>query len=116
MLAAARRRLPSEAVFSGRTAAWLHGLDFPPCDPVEVMVPDGCGVSARAGIAVSRASLDTGDVVVRRGLPTTSALRTMIELCCRPPLIEAVVAIDMALKDGLVQHAQLRQRAAMRTA
>lgn len=115
VLAAAPRRLPSDAVFSGRTAAWLHGLDFPPCDPVEVVVPDGCGISARSGIAVSRATLATGDVVVRRGLPATSALRTVFELGCRSPLVEAVVAVDMALRDGLVGHTELHKRAAMRT-
>src|SRR5215831_18073475 len=37
VLACVLRRLPS-AVFSGRTAAWLHGLDLPPCDPVEVTI------------------------------------------------------------------------------
>src|SRR5207248_113428 len=30
-LAAAARRLPNGGVFSGRTAAWLHGLDLAPC-------------------------------------------------------------------------------------
>src|SRR5438552_15288802 len=35
-LAAAARRLPDGGVFSGRTAAWLHGLDLPPCNPIEV--------------------------------------------------------------------------------
>ena len=36
LLEAVHRRLPVAAVFSGQTAAWLHGLDLPPCDPVEV--------------------------------------------------------------------------------
>jgi hypothetical protein len=102
ILAAVHSRLPAEAAFSGGTAAWLHGLDTSPCDPVEAVVPDGCGVSARAGIAVSRANLAQGEVVVRRGLPTTSALSTVFDLGSRLPLIEAVVAVDMALKDGLV--------------
>ena len=53
-----RRRIPS-AVFSGRTAAWLHGLDLPPCEPVEVTVPSdavwgfapGCRCIARHSLA-----------------------------------------------------------------
>ena len=53
-LAALRRRLPPEAVFSGPTAAWLHGLDLPPCDPVEVTVPEAGSVSGRAGASVHR--------------------------------------------------------------
>jgi len=41
VLLAAQRRLVDSAVFSGRTAAWLHGLDMAPCDPVEVTLrPD----------------------------------------------------------------------------
>ena len=39
VLAAAIRRLPRAAVFSGRTAAWLHGLDLPPFEPIEVTLP-----------------------------------------------------------------------------
>jgi hypothetical protein len=26
-------------VFSGKTAAWLHGLEIEPCDPIEMIVP-----------------------------------------------------------------------------
>jgi hypothetical protein len=26
-------------VFSGKTAAWLHGLEIEPCDPIEMTVP-----------------------------------------------------------------------------
>jgi hypothetical protein len=26
-------------VFSGKTAAWLHGLKLEPCDPIEMIVP-----------------------------------------------------------------------------
>jgi hypothetical protein len=26
-------------VFSGKTAAWLHGLELEPCDPIEMIVP-----------------------------------------------------------------------------
>src|SRR5579859_3891713 len=32
---AANWRLPPQGAFSGFTAAWLHGLDVPPCDPIE---------------------------------------------------------------------------------
>jgi hypothetical protein len=55
LLAAIRRRLPATAAFSGRTAAWLHGLDLPPCDPIEVTVPGPSSVSALVGTSVSRA-------------------------------------------------------------
>jgi len=38
-LIAAKLRLPDAAVFTGPTAAWLHGLDIPPCSPIEAAVP-----------------------------------------------------------------------------
>jgi hypothetical protein len=110
MLAAIRRRLPAEAVFSGRTAAWLHGLDVPPCDPVQVTLPVACGVSARSWTSVRRARLGGEDVVVRRGMPATSAARTVADLAGELPLIEAVVIADMALQRGLLDLARLRGR------
>lgn len=38
-LRAAMQVAPSGAVFSGKTAAWLHGLEIEPCDPIEMIVP-----------------------------------------------------------------------------
>jgi Protein of unknown function (DUF559) len=107
-LAAVRQRLPL-AVFSGRTAAWLHGLDLPPCDPIEVTMPAGCIVAARAGLAVRRIALGNDEVVVRREMPATSILRTVVDLGSRPPLVEAVVAVDMALHGRLIELAQLAE-------
>ena len=37
-LEAAWLRLSLKAVYSGLTAAWLHGLEVDPCDPIEVTV------------------------------------------------------------------------------
>ena len=45
MLAAVARRLPADAAFSGLTAAWLHGLDVAPCDPIEVTIPERSAVT-----------------------------------------------------------------------
>src|SRR5580765_2062423 len=71
-LEAARRRLPRGAAFSGLTAAWLHGIDVAPCDPIEATVPPDAGVSGRSAITVHRSVLCRGDVVRVRGLPATS--------------------------------------------
>src|SRR6266516_1130724 len=62
-LESARRRLPPGAAFSGLTAAWLHGIDVVPCNPIEVTVPETAGVSARAGILLRRSALGKGDIV-----------------------------------------------------
>ncbi|HKF15784.1 MAG TPA: DUF559 domain-containing protein [Candidatus Dormibacteraeota bacterium] len=107
LLAAVHRHLPAAAAFSGQTAAWLHGLELPPCDPVEVTIPESCGISARAGMIVRRALLADQDVVERRRMRVTSAVRTLADLSRRLPLVEAVVAVDMALHSEVVDLGQL---------
>lgn len=109
-LAAVRFRLPSNAAFSGRTAAWLHGLDVEPCSPIEVTVPRGSGVSARAGVALRRARLPESDVVLVKGFRTTSVIRTLSDLCSRLNLTEAVVIADMALHSRIVDPNGLIRR------
>jgi very-short-patch-repair endonuclease len=108
LLSAFAQRLPAGAAFSGRTAAWLHGLDVEPCEPIEVTIPDAIGSRWRAGATVRRAALTRQEIVRRRGLPTTSALRTVVDLGGRDPLTDGVVAADLFLHAGLVTIAGLR--------
>ena len=96
LLAAARRRLPSDAVFSGFTAAWLHGIDVP-FAPIEVTLPRGAGITRRTGMRIRRLALHEGDVVSVRGNPATSMMRTLVDLFKRLSLTEAVVIADAAL-------------------
>src|SRR6266851_5647843 len=96
------------AVFSGRTASWLHGLDLPPCDPVEVTLPLGSYTSRLTGIVVRRSEVGPSERVRRRGHPTTSAVRTLVDLGRRLPLVEAVAALDMALHERLSRSDDLR--------
>jgi hypothetical protein len=107
-LSAVARRLPNGGAFSGRTAAWLHGLDVEPCDPIEVTIPEPFGSSRVAGASVRRAALAAADIVLRRRLPATSALRTAVDLGGRNPLKEAVVAVDLFLHAELVSLEELR--------
>jgi very-short-patch-repair endonuclease len=108
-LAAVTLRLPPTAAFSGRTAAWLHGIDVPYAgDRVEVTVPLSSGVSGRVGVITRRALLRQGDVVVRRGMRTTSMARTLADLAQTVPLVDAVIATDAALHSRLVTMARLR--------
>ncbi len=112
VLSAFARRVPAGAAFSGRTAAWLHGLDVAPCEPVEVTIPQSIGSHWRAGATVRRAALGREEIVRRRSVPTTSALRTVLDLAGRGPLIEGVVAADMFLHARLVTFAKLCSYAA----
>jgi len=108
VLVAVAKRLPPGSAFSGYTAAWLHGLDVAPCDTIEVTIPDRAGTRRRAGVYVRRGSLGAQEIVVRRDLPTTSALRTVVDLGRREPLVEGVVAVDMAVHARLISIAELR--------
>jgi hypothetical protein len=108
-IAAASRRLPAKAAFSGFMAGWLHGLDAEPCNPIEITVAAPTTVSTRAGMKVRRRQLDEGDIVDVRGFHATSILRTLGDICPRLSLTEAVVVADMAL------HAQLTNLEAIRT-
>ena len=108
MLGAMAKRMPVDAAFSGNTAAWLHGLDVAPCDPIEVTIP-GPTRGHRAGAVVKRAALDANQIVVRRGLRATCALRTVADLGGRDPITEGVVAADQFLHAGLVTIDELRR-------
>jgi hypothetical protein len=109
VLSAAKRRLPGSAVFSGRTAAWLHGLDLPPCDPVEVTLPPESRIAHLVGISVRRAGLAAREVTTRRGLRTTSVVRTLADIGGRLPIVDAVAALDAALHLRLLKPSHLKE-------
>jgi len=96
-LAGAALRLPPRTVFSGLTAAWLHGLDVHPCEPIDATVPANSGVSGRAGVCLHRASLSKREITTKQGLPATTIERTLADLCLNLSLTEVVVLTDTAL-------------------
>src|ERR1700687_3947549 len=85
-LEAARLTRPAAKAFSGKTAAWLHGLEAILHEPITMATFEDC------------------DVVVRRGFRTSSLPRTIFD---SPSLVEAVVATDQALHSKLVTSAGL---------
>jgi very-short-patch-repair endonuclease len=107
-----RRVLPPESVFVGATAAWLFGLDLDPTNPIEVVVPRSYGYRSRAGLLVRYRDIPGADVVTIRGLRATTLPLTLAELCLRRPAVEALIAIDMAIRKrrttsrGLVEYAE----------
>jgi very-short-patch-repair endonuclease len=111
-LLAVSLRMPRKYAFSGLAAAWLLGLDSSWSELVEVTVPRDVPVRARAGVKVRRAALPESDVIVKRGLRTTSAMRTVCDLGSRADLVESVVAVDMALYAGLVKLPDLESHVA----
>jgi len=107
LLVAWARLVPPQAVFACKTAAWILGLDFDPANPVEIVVPTASTVRARAGLKVRRCDLRAGDFRTIRGLRTTTVHRTLRDLSLTRPAVEALVAIDMALRFGLTDTSRL---------
>ena len=96
------RSMPDNALFSGRTAAWLHGLDFSPIDPIEVNLPASSSCSHLAGVHVTRSDFTDSETCNVRELPATTPTRTIADLARRFALVEAIVIVDMALRGRLV--------------
>ena len=101
-------RIPPHAVLSGRTAAWIHGLDVKP-RPIEVTLPAASCISRIAGARVRRSDVGAGEVSTCRGLRVTSRIRTCADLGRREPVVEAVVVLDMAAHGRLITIEQLRR-------
>src|SRR5207248_11772220 len=81
LLAAWRRTLPDDAVFSGRTAASLHGLGFDAANPVEVTVNAQSSLRSRHGLVVRQRDVQKEEVVTIRTLAATALARTLLDLC-----------------------------------
>jgi len=108
-IAAAQRRLPPAAVFSGLTAAWLHHIEVLPCDLIEATVPPETALYRRSGIRIRRAALPDADVVVRRGFRATGIVRSLADLCAITSLTDGVVVTDAALHSQRVWLSQLSE-------
>ena len=111
VLSAWQRHLPSGAVFAGKTAAWLFGLDLDPLNPIELIVPPHSGVRSRPGLDVRRCDLPRRDVVKVRGLASTAVPRTLLDLSLRLSPVEALVAIDAAVRAQLADKGSLMRYA-----
>ena len=110
----ARLIAPATAVFSGRTAAHLHGVpelaDVRGL-PVEVTVPAGVRFGPVHGLRVRRVDLPGSDVAQVRGWRCTTGVRTALDIARWEPLPEAVAALDLLLARGVVGELTLREAA-----
>ena len=106
-LRAARLRVPLSGVFSGLTAAWLHGLDCAPCNPIELTLPPGAGIAGRSGIRIRRVALPGSDVATVKGFTTTTIERTLADLSATLSVTEAVVLADAACHARLTSRSKL---------
>lgn len=111
LLAAHRRLLPPTALFAGNTAAWMHGLDAEPGKPVHVILPVGSSLRSHAGLSVWRSEVALRDTAVVRGFAVTSLPRTLLDVCLRFSLPEALVLVDMAVQRGKTDPVALTRHA-----
>jgi len=107
-LEAAMRRLPADAVFSGRTAAFLHGLETSLPIAIEATLPATARTTHLAGITIRRRQIGAHEVATRQGFRVTSALHTVTDLASHLELVEAVAVLDAALHKGLVGIEELK--------
>jgi hypothetical protein len=112
---AASLLLNGRGAVSGRSAAALFGVNLLRRQaPVEITVSKSTSIRPTRGLTVVRSRLQSGDVQMWAGTPTTTPLRTAFDLARRPPLLEAVVAIDAMLAARLITKADLTRFAAGR--
>lgn len=113
-IAGAALLIPSAAVFSGRTAAYLHGATdlVEVSTPVEVSVPPPVRYGPVSGLRIRSVAVPQGDVVSIRGRRCTSGLRTALDIARVEPLVEAVVALDVLLARAVVGRGELCETAA----
>jgi hypothetical protein len=76
----------------------MHGLDYAPTDPVEAIAPPNATSRTRFGITIRRQEPRARDVVKIRNLGATSLNRTLLDFASGQAAVEALVAIDMAIR------------------
>lgn len=92
---------PRAAVSHAAAAAWL-GLDRWAPGPVEFIVPRGSRLAAVPGIVHSARGIGAADIITVRGMRTTAATRTVIDLAeAGAESDRLAAAIDSAVRLGL---------------
>jgi len=103
-----QRVLPPEAVFVGPTVARIHGLDLGG-EEVDVAVPPNRGTRSRRALTVRHLALPAEDVITLGGVCVTTLHRTLRDICVLAPAVEALIALDMAIRSRRTTKAALRR-------
>lgn len=100
------------AVASGRTSAELHGLLDHIAGPIEVTGP--VNRTPRPGILHHRRTIDDSEIVHVSNIPVLRVAPTLLELCgSLDDVATCEIALDAALREGLVEVDELRAFLAM---
>lgn len=104
--------LAGDAVVSGASAAWLHGIGDLRADRYE-FTSSVRRQTQREGVRISTYPVATADVTIRHGLPATTAERTIADLVAdRIDLSLVAKALGDAMRNGTVDLANLAHRLA----
>ncbi len=96
--------LPRNAAVSGRTAAWIHGVDARAPDEQADRLELVCCVASprmpmrRPGVTCVQANIDGRDVVEVDGVPVTSPGRTALDLARTEPPHMALACLDALVR------------------
>jgi very-short-patch-repair endonuclease len=94
------------AALSGEAAAELYGIRRRRSDPIEVTVP---GSDRKvASVLVRRRRLTAAERTLCRGIPVTTAVRTLLDLAPRLARVELEAAVNEADKLDLIDPEALR--------
>lgn len=104
---------PSTAVFTGSTAAWLHGASELASvrDPVEVTVPPGVSFGPITGLRIRHAALSEDIVTVAGGRRCTTGVATALQIAATGDVLDAVAALDVILARDVADERELRKAA-----
>lgn len=99
------------AVASHATAARLWGFDGQHGSAIEILAPHARRI-AKPGLTIRRSTdLPTADLTRIGPIPVTSKIRTLIDLAGVVDRQRLELALDGALRDGLIREEQLIRRA-----
>jgi G:T-mismatch repair DNA endonuclease (very short patch repair protein) len=102
--------LPADTAFSGRTAAYLWGVDLADSDaPVEVVAPRR--LRPRSGLLVRRVTLAESELTMHRGLRLTRPLHTAWEIARALPEVEGIAWVDALARRRRLSRSELRAHA-----
>jgi very-short-patch-repair endonuclease len=114
-LAVCHYLLPVDGAIAGRSAAALYGAgNVDATDPVEVLVPRSSRFGPLKGLLVHTGDLSGDDVRDLNGVRVTTAARTCWDLAQWLDVVEAVVLLDILVRQRLITVAELEKYAGQR--
>lgn len=107
--------LPLGSAIGLLSAAYLWSVNLLPTGaPVHAVIPRAARVRRHPAVSVTRTQLFPDEITRFGGLPVTTPLRTAFDLGRRPPLEDAVIAVDALTHRRLVSLDDLAKCAAGR--